>query len=159
MAVETEAQVRIGTTQTNWISAGLAGVAAGIVFGVLAAIMMPDMMGMVGALYGFGGNTVVGWIAHLIHSLVFGLVYAALVTTGQLRPYAGRVLSGAGIGLVYGVVVWVVAASIVMPLWIGWMTGMAPPVPDFNVMSLVGHAVYGVLLGAAYPLILVRMGQ
>ena len=159
MAVETQTEVEIGTAQNNWISAGIAGLAAGVVFGVIAGVLMPEMMGMVGALYGFEGSAVVGWIAHLVHSVIFGLIYAAIVSLEQFRTYAGRVSTGAGSGLVYGAVVWLVAAAIVMPLWIGAMTPATPPVPDFNVLSLIGHAVYGIILGAAYPLILVRMGQ
>ncbi|MGM0604886.1 MAG: hypothetical protein ACQETB_04350 [Halobacteriota archaeon] len=158
MAVTTEAETRIGTAQDNWISAGVTGVGAGIVFGLMAQLLMPDLMGMIAALYGLEGNVIVGWVAHLVHSLIFGLVYAAAVTPVRLRGYAGRVSSGSVVGLVYGVLVWLVAASIVMPLWIGTVTGMAPPVPDFNVMSLVGHAVYGIILGAAYPIVLARMG-
>ena len=30
---------------------------------------------------------------------------------------------------------------------------MAPPLPNFNPMSLVGHVVYGVILGAVYPFV------
>lgn len=159
MAVEAEAEIRIGRAQSNWISAGIAGIAAGIVFGAMAGLMMPELMGMIGALYGFEGNAVVGWVAHLVHSVIFGLLYAAAVSLERLQRFAGRVSTGAGLGLAYGVVVWLVAASVVMPVWIGAMTGLSPSVPDFNVMSLVGHAVYGIVLGAAYPLILARMGE
>ena len=150
MAVEQVSAVDIGTGRTNWIASGIAGILAGIVFGLLAMALMPDMMGMVGAMYGFEGNEIVGWIAHLFHSLIFGLLYAAIVTLDTLRGYANRVAYGAGLGLVYAIIVWIVAASIVMPLWLG----MPEMVPDFNPMSAVGHAVYGIILGATYPLLI-----
>lgn len=149
MAVEQATEVQIGTERNNWIAAGVAGLVAGIVFGLMAMAMMPDMMGMIGAMYGFEGSLAVGWIAHLFHSVIFGVIFAAIVSLDQLREYAANVAYGGVLGLVYGIVVWVIAASIVMPIWLG-MPEMAP---DFNPMSLVGHAVYGVILGAAYPLL------
>ncbi len=56
-------------------------------------------------------------------------------------------------GLAYGIVLWIVLASFVMPAWVGAMTGMSPPVPDWNAQSLMGHAVYGVILGLLYSLL------
>ena len=149
MAVEQPTEVELSTGRDRWIAAIVAGIVATIVFGLMAMAMMPDMMGMIGAMYGFEGNMAVGWIAHLFHGAVFGLIYAAIVSLEQLRTYASRVAQGAGLGIVYGVIVWVIAASIVMPIWLG----MPEAAPDFNEMSLVGHAVYGVILGAAYPLL------
>ncbi len=149
MAVEESTEVALGAGTQRWIAAVIAGLIATVVFGAMAMAMMPDMMGMIGAMYGFGGNEAIGWIAHLFHGAVFGLLYAAIVSIDQLRTYASRVAHGAGLGIVYGVIVWVVAASIVMPIWLG-MPEMAP---DFNTTSLVGHIVYGVILGAAYPLL------
>ena len=149
MAVERTAEVELGAGRNRWIVAVVVGLIGTIVFGLLAMVMMPDMMGMIGAMYGFEGNMVVGWSAHLFHGAVFALVYAAIVSVDQLRPYASRVAHGAGLGLVYGVIIWVLAASIVMPFWLG----MPEMVPDFNVMSLVGHIVYGVIVGAGYPML------
>ena len=40
-----------------------------------------------------------------------------------------------------------------MPVWLG----MAEMVPAFDPMSLVGHVVYGVILGAGYPLEIGRL--
>lgn len=85
---------------------------------------------------------------------MFGLIYAGIVSFGQVRGYARRVTTVAGLGLVYGVVVWVIAASFVMPVWVGMMTVGSRAVPTFNPISLVGHTVYGVVLGASYPMIL-----
>ncbi|AGB36034.1 hypothetical protein [Natronococcus occultus] len=54
-------------------------------------------------------------------------------------------------GLAYGVVVWIGLAVVVMPIWLS-VGGfpMAPPLPNVDVGSLLGHAAYGVVLGITY---------
>ncbi|WP_394338818.1 hypothetical protein [Halorussus rarus] len=39
-----------------------------------------------------------------------------------------------------------------MPLWLGAVGSPAsPPFPNVNVQGLVGHLVYGLVVGAAFP--------
>ncbi|QLG63217.1 histidine kinase [Halorarum salinum] len=159
MASETVTDVeRRGITGHGWVSAALAGIVGGIAFGAMMQLMMPDVLEMaIPSLYGLGPGLAVGWLVHLFHSAAFGLVYAAIVRLDALAAYANRVTTGAGLGVAYGVLVWLFAASVVMPLWVGAVLPMNPPVPDFNPASLVGHAVFGVLLGALYPLLAARV--
>lgn len=103
------------------------------------------------ALWGLQGGTV-GWVIHMANSAVFGVVFAALLTVPGLRRYADSVPTSAGLGAVYGVVLWIVAAGFVMPIWLSAVGfPMAPPIPNFDPMSMVGHVVFGVILGAVYP--------
>ncbi|WP_225741208.1 DUF6789 family protein [Halorussus halophilus] len=83
--------------------------------------------------------------------MVFGLVYAAVVGVPSLSQYATKETTGAALGAAYGVVLWFVAAGFVMPIWLD-AVGFSnpPPVPNLSAMSLVGHLVYGVLLGALF---------
>lgn len=142
----------LGTGRMHWGAGGLAGVLAGVLFG--GGVMDPAaMMPTVAALYG-ADNAIVGWGAHLIHSLVFGLIFVAIVALPAISRYADRPVRGAITGGVYGIAVWAVAAVVVMPLWIGMVTAASPPVPNFNWLSLVGHVAYGVVLGAFYPVFL-----
>lgn len=60
MAVELEPEVTVETGRERWIASGVAGIVAGAIFGLLATMMMPDLMRMIGALYGFEGNVAVG---------------------------------------------------------------------------------------------------
>ncbi len=85
--------------------------------GIMLQMMMTPVITMaVPALYGANGLTA-GWIVHLFHSLVFGLIFAAVVISSpSLREYASTVPTSAGLGLAYGVIVWIVAAGIVMPI-------------------------------------------
>lgn len=118
-------------------------------------LMLQFVMGImpvIGALYGAPG-LVTGWIAHLFHSVMFGLVYAGVVSRSSLAAYATRTGGGAALGAAYGILIWVVAAAFVMPIWLGVLGMGAPPVPNFNPTSLVGHVVFGVLLGATYAIL------
>jgi hypothetical protein len=142
-------------TGNPWLAGIAGGLAGGVVFGLMMqiAMPMPVIEEMIPALYTLGPGLGIGWAIHLFHSAVFGLLYAAIVRSGRLAEYASRLGTGAGLGIAYGLIVWVVAASFLMPAWIGAVTPMSPPVPDVNPMSALGHAVYGLLLGAVYPLI------
>lgn len=134
----------------GWLGPAGAGLAAGAVMGVLMAAVMPEVLSTaIPALYGTEGS-LVGWVAHLAHSAVFGVLFAAIVRYGGLGRYADDIGSSTALGVAYGILVWVVAASVVMPLWLDAM-GMAAAVPTFDVMSLGTHVVYGAVLGALFP--------
>lgn len=153
MAERREQEERTATIGENrtWIAGGVGGLVAGVVMGVLLQVVMtPVIASAIPALYGASG-LVAGWAAHLFHSVVFGLVYAALASFTSLSRYADDATTGAGLGIAYGVVVWVVAAAFVMPYWLG-AVGFpgAPPLPNFNPMSLVGRVVFGLVLGVVY---------
>lgn len=121
----------------------VAGTAAGLLGGVVFGVMM-TAMGMMGTIAGLVGSEsiVVGWLVHLVISVVFGIAYA-LVLGAETRSY-GR---GVGFGAVYGVVIWVVGPLLIMPLWMG-MPAFVIEQPQ--IMSLIGHLMYGVVVGVTY---------
>lgn len=47
-----------------------------------------------------------------------------------------------------------VVVVIIMPLWLGVITAANPLIPNLDWLGLAGLAVYGVLLGALYPVLL-----
>lgn len=122
-------------------------------FGLMIQTMMtPVMVKAIPALYGQSGAAA-GWVAHLFHSVVFGLVFVGLVEATPLARYADRLSTGVALGVGYGVLVWIVAAAVVMPLWLSAVGfPQAPAVPNVNPQSLVGHAVYGLVLGGGFVL-------
>lgn len=143
----------------------LAGVLAGIVMGIGMQVMTaptPDgghvpMMAMVGdiplrydptgALDQLGKVTV-GWIYHLINSAIIGALFV-LVFGGAVRNQR----SGIGWGLLYGVVWWVLGGLTLMPLLLGmpaFAPLMMPPMRPVAFGSLIGHLMYGLILGVAY---------
>lgn len=142
-ASATPGAAALPTRVTAGITGGLAG---GIVFGVLMQLM--GMMPMVAMLVG-SESVAVGWLVHLFNSALFGAVYAVL-----FRGWADRLGTGLVTGLGYGVAWWILGALIIMPLWLGMAAF------QFNTMawqSLVGHLLYGLLLGAVYALVRPRL--
>lgn len=135
-----------------WLGGILAGLAGGVVMGILLLILSPDALTTaIPALYGQQG-AVAGWIVHLFNSVVLGLVFAAVVSLTSLRRYTDSVRGTVGLGAVYGVVLWVITGSIILPFWLQAVgVPAAPPVPTFALPSLVWHLAYGIVLGAVYP--------
>lgn len=139
------------TEITFWQAGLVGGIGGGLIFGV----MMTTQMGMIiemaiPGMYGLGPSLAIGWAIHMFHSAVLGVVFAFIANATGLGERLDSAPAIAGVGLVYGIVLWIILASFVMPAWVGTMTEMAPPVPDWNIQSLMGHAVYGVVAGAIY---------
>lgn len=119
------------------INSGVGGLVGGMIFGMLMQMMhmMPTVAMLVGS-----SSVVVGWGVHLIISMALGVGFG-LVLGGRATTY-GR---GSGLGLVYGLLWWMVGALVLMPARLGM------PVFHFDTMawqSMMGHAMYGVALGA-----------
>ncbi|MCU0263197.1 MAG: DUF1440 domain-containing protein [Candidatus Nanopelagicales bacterium] len=113
------------------------GLAGGVVFGVMMQMM--DMIPMVAMLVG-SESVAVGWLVHLGISAIFGAVFG-LVGSRLLGSWGAGIIGGAA----YGVVMWVLGALIAMP------ARLDMPLLNLNEMawqSLMGHIVYGVILGA-----------
>jgi hypothetical protein len=138
------------------ITAGvIAGLIAGVVFGILMTMMnapTPDggsmpMMVMVAQVVG-STSLAVGWLYHLFNSAVIGGLFG-----WTLGNRVGGIGSGVGWGAGYGVIWWVLGGLILMPLFLG-MPAFAPlQMPMMRpvaLASLMGHLVFGVILGAAF---------
>jgi uncharacterized membrane protein YagU involved in acid resistance len=121
--------------------AGLAGTAA-----MTALMLMAPLMGLppmnIGKMLAsvMGGVVALGWTAHLMIGVVLAIVYAALFA---------RRLPGAPIarGAVYSLLPWLFAQLFVMPMMgAGLFSGSAL----LAGASLMGHLVYGAVVGAVY---------
>ena len=90
-----------------------AGLAGGVVFGILLTVMMPAVTAeAIPALVGLSG-IVAGWAVHLAFSAAFGLVFAAAVGAFDVSDAVGQ---NTGLGMGYGFVLWLVNTVIVWPL-------------------------------------------
>ncbi|MDP9487907.1 MAG: hypothetical protein M3Q49_19310 [Actinomycetota bacterium] len=125
----------------------LGGVFGGIVGGLVFGAMM-GMMGMLAMIANIVGSDSagVGFLYHMFNSALIGAIYGLVL--GNLSRTYGR---GAGLGLLYGAIWWVLGPLVLMPLMMGMggaQFGMAlsPPM----LMSLVGHLIFGLLTGVAY---------
>ncbi len=115
----------------------LGGLAGGVVFGMLMAMMglLPMLASMVGS-----SSALVGFGLHLMISIMIGLGLTVLFGNRLLTGY-GR---GTLVGLAYGAIWWVLGPLMMMPL----MLGMPLFVLDMtSVFSLMGHLIYGAILG------------
>lgn len=129
-----------------WGGAVIGGLVAGIAMGLIMHFVM-GAMPLIGALYG-RPTVVAGWVAHLIHSVVFALIFAAIVTNTRLREYG--FLGTIGLGAVYGLVLEFGAAGLVLPLWANAVAGANLPVPFLVPIGFATHLVYGAVLGAVF---------
>ena len=133
----------------------IAGVIAGVVFGLMMQMMMaptPDggrmpVLAMVGQIV--GSPTIgIGWLYHLFNSAVIGAVFGWLLG-GRVHNYA----SGIGWGAAYGFGWWILGGLILMPILLG-MSAFAPltmpPMRMVAIGSLIGHLIYGLILGSAF---------
>jgi hypothetical protein len=138
------------------IGAGiLGGLVAGIVFGIMMQLMSapsPDggqmpMMGMVAKVVR-SDNLVLGWFYHLFNSAIIGAFFA-WIAGNSVRSYGAGLVWGA----LYGTAWWIVGAQVLMPVLLG-QTPFAPlnmpPMRAVAIGSLMGHVLYGLILGASY---------
>ena len=149
MATETQSATDTGLALPDWQAGVVGGIAGAAVMAVLVSLMNAAVLaGAIPALYGLSGG-IAGWVVHLSHGAVLGVVFAALVERGY--PGAHSTGTVVGLGLLWGVLTWVGLAALVMPLWLSAVGfPMAPPFPNFAPPSLLWHAVYGGVLGVAY---------
>jgi hypothetical protein len=133
----------------------------GVVGGLLGGAAFGAMMGMMGMLPMIGQmvgqpSALVGLAIHLANSAIIGAGFA--VVFGRTVEGFG---SGTTAGLVYGIAWWLLGPLTLMPLFMGmglgvnWNLGAAQSM----LPSLVGHIMYGVILGTSYTWLRQRSRQ
>ncbi len=138
------------------LAGAMAGLVSGFIFGIMMQIMAaptPDgtkvpMMAMVAQVVG-SSSLLVGWLYHLFNSAVIGAIFGWLLGA----RVADRTGYAAALGAGYGVFWWLLGALILMPLALG-MPAFAPlrmePMLPVAMGSLLGHILYGAILGAGF---------
>lgn len=132
--------------QTVIKNAVLGGIAGTVVMTVMMKFAAPMMVGQpmdIAAMIGrmIGDNYMIGMAMHIMMGVViFPLAYIAIVY--RLAPGPAPVR-----GIIWGIGLWLVAATVVMPmagagLFMSEIGGMKAAVA-----ALMGHMVYGALLG------------
>lgn len=127
----------------------IAGVVGGLIGGVLFGLMM-GMMGMLPmvAMLVRSESAGVGFVVHLVISAIIGAGFGVL-----LGAKVHDLASGGLWGAIYGAAWWILGPLLIMPIMMGMgpQFGMALATP--MLMSLVGHLIYGVAAGLAYPVV------
>ena len=118
------------------------GLAGGAVFGAMMGMM--EMLPMIGSMVGIP-SAWAGFVVHMIISAAIGGTYGVLLTVGGYR-------GGVGPGLSYGFTWWILGPLTLMPFLMGMGLGV-----NWNVTaagqalpSLVGHLIFGGILGVVY---------
>jgi hypothetical protein len=144
------AAATVGVEYPNLRRAVIAGTAAGVVMGGLYWVTSGSLP-VIGALYGVE-NVAIGWITHLFHSVVFALLFVAGASRAGLGPRLSRPLGAGAAGVAWGVLLWLVAAGLVMPVWLQ-AVGVSAMLPNLPPIGLLGHGLWGVTLGVGYVLL------
>lgn len=149
---------RNGTTNPfaarwKWKAGGAAGLIATVVMGAaITGMHVPTLRLAIAGLYGQSGNFVVGWIAHLLHGTLFGVVFALLLSDPGLHRVSEWYWKTIVAGVVYGMMLAIVGAGIIMPIWLGFAGFTTPPsIPNVTTTTLVWHLIYGLVLGGLFP--------
>lgn len=56
------------------------------------------------------------------------------------------------VGVIYSLLLWVVAGGVVMGIWLN-LLGIPSPIPDLGLPGLVGHLVWGFVLVGSFHLL------
>jgi len=122
----------------------IGGLLGGLVFGAMMAMM--GMLPMIGKMVGVP-NAVVGFLVHMGISAGIGASFGVLA-----GPIVNSRTSGVIAGGFYAMVWWVLGPLTMMPLFTGMGLGVNWNLGAAQAMlpSLMGHAIFGLVLGLAY---------
>jgi hypothetical protein len=157
MAFQDRVHIPVTRAELPWALrvGAVGGIVAGIVFAVFEMVASAAMMGMdaffmplrmIGAIllgpaalapaYPLFGAIVAAVIVHMALSVIYGMVFTALV--GRISPASWEV----GLGAVYGFLLWIINFYLIAAVAFPWFLE-APPVVQF-----IGHTFFfGAVLG------------
>ena len=120
------------------------GFAGGLIFGAMMGFM--GMLPMIGSMVG-QPTASVGFVVHMVNSVIIGAGFA--IVLGRLVI---GIRAGVGVGLAYGGAWWILGPLTLMPLFMGMGLGVNWNAAAATAMlpSLVGHLMYGSVLGLTY---------
>jgi len=137
----------------SWRGGAVAGLIATAATGVAITAIDVDMLTvMIAGMYGLEGVLLAGWVAHLVHGTLFGVAFAVVLSDPSLVGITERTWKSIVVGLVYGLVLAVIATGIILPVWLQSVgVSTVPSIPFVTTASLGWHALYGIVLGALLP--------
>jgi len=145
----------------NWVLSGaISGVAGAIAFGALLGLIYPDVVSVtIPSLYGLEAMQGMGWGLHLLHGLVFGVVFGFIVTRKSVLRFLisnpnqrhfqqqGPSMRLTVLGMCYGLLIWLSIPLVLLPFSAFLSGGTYPDFPAATVESLLGHLTFGGVLG------------
>ncbi|MFC3957493.1 hypothetical protein [Halovivax cerinus] len=167
MSTQMDTRARRGLGGTlNWLVGGaIGGLVGSAVFGAILWLVEPTIVREdIPAIYGVDPGSI-GLLFHLIHGLVLGIVFGFLVTRD---PVLGTLsadvetdaIAAMGMhtrfalaGFVFGLLVWTLLPVISQSILIAVSGGGESVFPAAAFSSLVGHVLYGFLLGWLFSIV------
>jgi len=127
------------------IVAGVAGTIVMTIMTMIAPMMGMPEMNIPKMLSDFMGMPVsIGWAAHFMVGTALALFYAYLFVSKLPGNQAVK-------GIIFGLFPWLLAQIMVNPMMGAGVFAINTPEPLMMIMgSLIGHLVYGAVLGAVY---------
>jgi len=130
---------------TKALGAGIAGTIVMTLFAATAPLMGMPEMNVPEMLSGFMGvPTIAGWLAHFMIGTILALAYAfVLISKLPGKPVVR--------GILFGLIPWFMAQILVNPMMGAGVFAVNTPAPMLMVAgSLMGHVVYGAIVGLVY---------
>lgn len=144
-----------------WLATPAAGLAGGCSMGVVLSLGT-ELMPAIGAAYGMA-SFLGGWLAHLANSVLFAVLFAAILSRPVVRSQGFTLETYLGLGLVYGAVLGLFSGGVLFPHWMNTaVSGGLPfpfvPAPGVGLSASIvffalSHLAYGAVLGATYALL------
>lgn len=159
MRGETVTIESVESLQYTW-GAGIAGgLGGGVCMGVILHVGA-NIMPFIGALYGWP-TVIGGWVAHLVNSVLLGILFTLLVSRPFLREQTTSIGGCIGVGIVYAAAIGLITSGVMIPIAMNTIGIQAFPEPLLPLPGVVGgvlvvlsvgvaHIVYGLVLGATY---------
>lgn len=154
-AIEANGKYRQSYVDRITLSRALvAGVIGGIVFGIPLQFVI-ERMAAIGAMYTFGEPSVtVGWVAHIGHSALFGVIFGLLTELEPAHSWMERGIGTAGlVGIVFAVGLYATNIAFFWPTWlhtVGYAPAAAWTVPHTPLQPFLGHVLWGVITGTVF---------
>ncbi|MCU4741763.1 hypothetical protein OB955_17680 [Halobacteria archaeon AArc-m2/3/4] len=151
----------------GWPIGGIVGGAIGAaVFGAVIWFFQPEAIeAAIPSAYGIDPAGVTGWLIHIGHGAVLGLIFGFVVTRRpilsaiRMNPETETISSTSivlrvvGAGFAYGIAVWAILPVIVLPVWTDTLGPGGGDFPIVAVESLLGHVLFGLILGLVFAVI------
>lgn len=141
------------------------GITGGLVAGIAMGLVLHfggNQIELLGGLAADPGAAVgVGWTIHLMLSMLFGLLFAAITSREAVRELVETFSDYVVTGLVFGALLGLFAGGVLFPIAMGRVGVATLPLPFLPVPGLaaelvsallfaLGHLVYGIVLGAVF---------
>jgi uncharacterized membrane protein YagU involved in acid resistance len=121
-------------------AAFIGGIIGGVIFGIMMQMM--GMIPMIAMMVG-SKSLVVGWLIHMIISIIFGVGFVIL----------SKLISNLIVATIfYGVFIWILGPLLIMPMMLGMGTMISQAFAPNQLMSLMTHIFFTVILAIVFKL-------